>query len=250
MTNFYTQMAATNAWENDVKAAGEGNVRLPKGVLKVFISDEGTQIGKAQGATEKTHLVQRIEFTVAEGEFKGATHTIWLSIINPNEVAERIAKSTLKSMFLAIGNGKPISECRPNASLGELKNKVFKIKTDHKLGTYEDKKDGNKIKPSLNVEIKDYFCLDTIVPGEEVPLVTANDTWNSPAGLAFTASVTGNSVADAFAGTAPSGIPSAPRPPSAPPQATNVPPQKAPVAPVQTTEADISNEPAWLTPDA
>ena len=243
MTNFYTQMAATNAWENDVKAAGEGNVRLPKGVLKVFISDEGTQIGKAQGATEKTHLVQRIEFTVAEGEFKGATHTIWLSIINPNEVAERIAKSTLKSMFLAIGQ-------MPKASLGELKNKVFKIKTDHKLGTYVDKEGATK--PSLNVEIKSYHAIDSEVSGEELPLITANDTWNSPAGLAFTASVTGNSVAGAFAGTAPSAIPSAPRPPMATPSTPVAAPvaPKAPVAPVQTTEADISNEPAWLTPDA
>ena len=241
MTNFYTQMASTNAWETDVKAAGEGNVRLPKGVLKVYISDEGTQIGKAQGATEKTHLVQRIEFTVAEGEFKGATHTVYLSIINPNEVAERIAKSTLKSMFLAIGNGKPIAECSPKASLGELKNKVFKIKTDHKLGTYVDKE--GTTKPSLNVEVKDYFCLDTVVPGEELPLITTSDTWNSPAGLAFTAALAGNSPAGAFA---PSAAPSAPRPPSAPPVQAPV----APRPPVQTTEADISNEPAWLTPEA
>ena len=144
-------------------------------------------------------------------------------------------------MFLAIGQ-------MPKASLGELKNKVFKIKTDHKLGTYVDKEGATK--PSLNVEIKSYHAIDSEVAGEELPLVTANDTWNSPAGLAFTASVTGNSVAGAFAGTAPSGIPSAPRPPSAPPVAAPVAP-KAPVAPVQSTEANIDdNQPAWLTPEA
>lgn len=247
VNNFYTSMAGE--WETEVKAQGEGRVTLPAGVLKVFISDEGTQIGKAAGATEKTHLVQRIEFTVAEGEFKGATHTVWLSIINPNEVATRIAKSTLKAIFLAVGNGKHITECAPKASLGELKNKPFKIKTDHKLGTYKDKE--GMIKPSLNVEIKDYFCLDTAVVGEGT-FITASDTWNSPVGLAFTASVTGNSVAGAFGavGTAPNSIHSARRLPSAPPAPSVPVVPKAPTAPVQTTEADISDAPAWLTPDA
>lgn len=227
MTNFYTQMASTNAWETEVKVQGE-NVRLPKGILKVYISDEGTQIGKAKGATEKTHLVQKIEFTVAEGEFKNATHTIYLPIINPNEIAESISKSTLKSLSLAIGQ-------YPKASLGELKNKAFKIKTDHKLGTYVDKE--GLTKPSLNVEVKSYHAIDSEVPGEELPLITANDTWNSPAGLAFTAALIGN--------TAPSAQRLAPRPPSVPPAPVSV-----PKAPVQTTEVNVDdNRPAWLTPE-
>jgi hypothetical protein len=224
VNNFYTSMAGQ--WESEVTAQGEGRVTLPAGVLKVFISDEGTQIGKAAGATEQTHLVQRIEFTVAEGEFKGATHTVWLSIINPNEVATRIAKSTLKSLFLAIGQ-------YPKASLGELKNKVFKIKTEHKLGTYVDRDATSK--PSLNVEVKGYFAVDTVVVGEDT-VITASDTWNSPAGLAFTASLAGNTVQAAFASPV-----QAVRPPSAPPTQ----PPKAPVAPTQSGSEESA--PAWLS---
>jgi hypothetical protein len=98
------------------------------------------------------------------------------------------------------------------------------------------------MKPSLNVEVKAVYHIDTEVAGEDLPLISAAETWNSPAGLAHTASLNGGNVQSSFA---PAQAPSAPpKAPSAPPVQST--PPKAPTpAPVVAT--DDSDAPDWLS---
>jgi hypothetical protein len=228
--NFY---ADTN-W-NEVQESGEAKLQVPQGIVKVIIKD--SEVKPGNGKSEDTHLVQHITLEVIEGEYKGAETKLYFSLRNPNEQAVAIAKSTMKSMFLAIG-------AYPKAGLNELHKKPFKVKVEHEIRNFTDNRTGEP-RQAINANIKGYYAINTEVAGEDLPLVSAKESLTKLSSLA---------PAQSFATAAPQ----AARPPSAPPTAPSAPasaPKPAPIAPkapsvaqVTTTEADISDgQPEWLS---
>jgi hypothetical protein len=218
MNTFYQD---TN-W-NEVEASGESKLAFPEGIVKVIISESDIKPGA--GKTEDTHLVQHITLQVIEGEYKGAETKIYFSLKNPNEQAVTIAKGQMKSMFLAIG-------AYPKAGLNEVHKKPFKVKIEHEIRNFTDNRTG-QARQAINNVIKGYYSVNTSVPGEEIPLKSAKQSLID---------LGGNGVQSVAPASPVAGIP--PRLPPSPPVA----PKAPPVPPsVTTTEADISNEPAWLT---
>jgi hypothetical protein len=227
--NFYQEMAGQ--WDA-VEASGEAQLRFPKGVVTVAIT--GSEVKPSAGKSEETHLVQHLELTVLEGEYKGATTKVYYSLRNPNQRAVDIGKSQLKALFLAIG-------IYPKSGVIEVHNRPFKVRADHAFNSYADRTTG-ELRPSVNVNIKGFYSVLTEVRGEDEPLVSQQQTLNSPEGVAFIASLTGN---------IPSPVSAIP---AARPTAPNVAPKTAPVKPPRppvsnTSEAiDAHDEdaPAWL----
>jgi len=228
-------------WEK-VEEAREPRKTLPEGVLTLALISNDIKPGNNK--SEDTHLNQWLTFKVlSKGDYEGIEHTFWYVLKNPNEVAERIGHQKMKELFLAIGNGKPITQCIPQAGLAlkDISNKPFKAKITHEFNTYNDRQTG-ELRFGINPAFR-YYCVSTEVEGENLPLVSSEETRKSQKYLDFVASKSGSSVAAA---------PQAARPPSAPPTAPSAPasaPKPAPVAPkapAATTE-EGSDAPEWLS---
>jgi hypothetical protein len=123
----------------------------------------------------------------------------------------------------------------------EVHNRPFKVRADHAFNSYADRTTG-ELRPSVNVNIKGFYSVLTEVRGEDEPLVSQQQTLNSPEGVAFIASLTGNIPSPVSA------IPAAR--PTAPNVAPKTAPAKPPRPPVSNTseaiDAHDEDAPAWL----
>lgn len=210
-------------------------VGFPEGVVTAVITKSEFKPGK----NETTHLgeIWTIQ-VVGDNEFAGAETSHYINHKNPNEQAVKISAGTLKSVFDAVG----FVAKHPS----QLYGKVLKVRAKHEFSTYVDKNGETKV--GVNARIKGFYSVDSVVKGEENPLVSIADTLKSDAYKAKVAELTGNVAVSSPATSAPK-PPAVPAAPKAPPVAKPAPIAPPKVPDVTTTEANVDVMPDWLSAD-